>query len=156
MQNLTESLVRLGRFMITNAPKLADDVTCNNWARVGQQLTGLGMPFAPRLREFPELDQRVVREAAAVMTGKAAMPALLEVNEPTEPRRTRKARMTKVMTKPAKVVKPAKPAKAPKAAKPAKAPKQTKATPAGEPKRRGRPPGSKNKAKAVAAPAKSK
>lgn len=133
MQNTTEVLVRLGRFMIQNAPQLADDVTCNSWARVGQLLTGLGMPFAPKLREFDAQDQQVVREAASVMSGKQPMPQLMRFEAPTVPKRTRKARMTKTMTKPAKqkvVVR-----------------KMADGT---EPKRRGRPPGSKNKPKVVA------
>jgi hypothetical protein len=49
--------------------------------------------------------------------------------------------MTKVMTKPVK-----------KAAKPEKAKKTVKKAAAGEPKRRGRPPGSKNKSKTAAKP----
>ena len=133
MQNNMEVLVRLGRFMISNAPQLADDVTCNSWARVGQLLTGLGMPFAPKLREFDAEDQAVVREAAGVMSGKQPMPQLMSFDAPEEPKRTRKARMTKTMTKPEKkkvVIK-----------------KMADGT---EPKRRGRPPGSKNKPKVVA------
>lgn len=132
MQNNMEVLVRLGRFMIQNAPQLADDVTCNSWARVGQLLTGLGMPFAPKLREFDAEDQLVVREAAAVMGGKQPMPKLMRFEAPAELKRTRKARMTKTMTKPEKqkvVVR-----------------KMADGT---EPKRRGRPPGSKNKPKVV-------
>lgn len=133
MQNNMEVLVRLGRFMIQNAPQLADDVTCNSWARVGQLLTGLGMPFAPKLREFDAEDQLVVRDAAAVMGGKQPMPQLMRFEAPAELKRTRKARMTKIMTKPEKqkvVVR-----------------KMADGT---EPKRRGRPPGSKNKPKVVA------
>jgi hypothetical protein len=125
----TESFVRLGRFMIVNAPQFADDVTCNRWARVGQLLTGLGMPFAPRLRDFSDEDQSAVREAAAVMVGRAEMPPQLVFKTPDPERRTRKPRMTKVMTKPAK---------------PAKTAKKVKDD-GNPPKRRGRPPGSKNK-----------
>lgn len=139
MTNATEVLVRLGRFMITNAPQLADDTTCNNWARVGQLLTGLGMPFAPKLREFDAEDQRVLRSAAAVMSGRDQMPPKLVFHEPQADRRPRKARMTKVMTKPAR-----------KMTVVVKATKSTKVTQAGEPVRRGRPPGSKNKPKVVA------
>jgi hypothetical protein len=127
--NNTEAFVRLGRFMIVNAPQFADDVTCNRWARVGQLLTELGMPFAPRLREFSSEDQSVVREAAAVMVGRAEMPPRLVFKAPAPERRSRRPRMTKVMTKPAKTA---------KTAKTAKADGKT-------PKRRGRPPGSKNK-----------
>lgn len=136
MQNATEHLVKLGRYMITTAPRFADDAQFNRWARVGQLLTELGMPFAPRLREFGAEDQATVREAAAVMSGRVALPEMMTVAEAVEPRRTRKARMTKVMTKPAKAAAPVK-----RAAKAAKS---------GEPKRRGRPPGSKNKPKAAA------
>ena len=132
MQNNMEVLVRLGRFMISNAPQFADDATCNNWARVGQLLTGLGMPFAPKLREFDAADQTVVREAAAVLVGKAAMPPRMVFDAPEEPKRTRKARMTKTMTKPEKKV------------------VVRKMADGTEPKRRGRPPGSKNKPKVVA------
>ena len=132
MQNNMEVLVRLGRFMIQNAPQFADDVTCNNWARVGQLLTGLGMPFAPKLREFDAEDQQVVREAAAVMSGKQTMPKLMTFEAPVEAKRTRKARMTKVMTKPEKKV------------------VVRKLASGQAPKRRGRPPGSKNKIKTAA------
>jgi hypothetical protein len=137
MQNTTEVLVRLGRFMITHAPQFADDVTCNRWARVGQLLTGLGMPFAPKLREFGAEDQSVVREAAAVMSGRVEMPPRMVFDAPTEPRRSRKARMTKTMTKPEKRV------------------VVRKMVDGAAPKRRGRPPGSKNKPK-VATVAKTK
>lgn len=133
MQNNMDALVKLGRFMIQNAPQFADDATCNNWARVGQLLTGLGMPFAPRLREFDAADQTVVREAAAVMVGKADMPPRMVFEAPEAPKRTRKARMTKTMTKPEK--------------KKVVVRKMADGT---EPKRRGRPPGSKNKPKVVA------
>jgi len=136
MQNNMEQLVRLGRFMIQNAPQLADDVTCNSWARVGQLLTGLGMPFAPKLREFDAVDQQVVRDAAAVMVGKLPMPKLMSFEAPVEPKRTRKARMTKTMSKPVKKV------------------VVRKMADGTEPKRRGRPPGSKNKPKVVAAKSK--
>lgn len=133
MPNATQQFVLLGRFMIQHAPRFADDALCNDWARVGNLLTGLGMPFAPKLREFEAKDQQVVRDAAAVMVGKVAMPELMVVVPPAEPKRTRKARMTRVMTKPEKKV------TVPKLA-------------TGEaPKRRGRPPGSKNKPKAAAA-----
>jgi hypothetical protein len=139
MQNTMEVLVRLGRFMITNAPQFADDATCNRWARVGQLLTGLGMPFAPRLREFGAEDQAVVREAAAVMSGRVEMPPRMVMEAPAEPKRTRKARMTKVMTKPEKKV----------SLKSNRIQKHV--TDGAAPKRRGRPPGSKNKPKAAAA-----
>ena len=142
MQNATENLVKLGRYMITTAPRFADDVQFNRWARVGQLLTELGMPFAPRLREFGNEDQLTVREAAAVMTGRVPMPAMMAEAPAAEPRRTRKARMTKVMTKPAKATAAKSAARKSKPAKEAKA---------GEPKRRGRPPGSKNKPKTVTA-----
>jgi len=140
MSNNMEMLVRLGRFMITHAPQFADDATCNRWARAGQLLTGLGMPFAPKLREFEADDQSAVKEAAAVMVGRDPMPPKLAFHEPTEPKRTRKARMTRVMTKPViKSMKVARTAKV-KVAKVA----QTEA-----PKKRGRPPGSKNKPKVI-------
>lgn len=142
MQNTTEVLVRLGRFMIQNAPRIADDVTCNSWARVGQLLTGLGMPFAPKLREFGAEDQQVVRNAAAVMAGRTQMPTFMSVEAPVEPKRNRKARMTKVMTKPER--------KATVKVQGTRVIK--KVTAQGDaPKRRGRPPGSKNKPKVVAA-----
>lgn len=131
MQNTTEVLVRLGRFMIQNASQFADDSTCNRWARVGQLLTGLGMPFAPKLREFGAEDQAVVREAAAVMSGRADMPPRMVFEAPVEPKRTRKARMTKTMTKPEKK----------------KVVVKKLAVEVAAPKRRGRPPGSKNKPK---------
>jgi hypothetical protein len=136
MQNNMEVLVRLGRFMISNAPQFADDSTCNRWARVGQLLTGLGMPFAPRLREFDAADQTVVREAACVMAGRAEMPPRMVFDAPVEPKRTRRARMTKTMSKPER-----------KAT--VKATRISKGD-ALAPKRRGRPPGSKNKPKVVA------
>ena len=140
MQNGTQMLVSLGRFMIQHAPRFADDALCNDWARVGNLLTGLGMPFAPKLREFEAKDQAVVRDAAAVMVGKAEMPALMTFEAPVEPKRTRKARMTKVMTKPEKKVSVK--VKGTRVIK--------KVTAQGDaPKRRGRPPGSKNKPKVV-------
>ena len=97
-------MVKLGRFMITTAPKFADDAQFNNWARVGSQLTELGMPFAPALREFDPQDQQIVREAAAVMGGRAALPEqmIAASAEAAPARRTRRARMTKAMSKPAK------------------------------------------------------
>lgn len=137
MSNNMEQLVRLGRFMITHAPQFADDATCNRWARAGQLLTGLGMPFAPRLREFDTDDQSAVKEAAAVMVGKDQMPPKLAFHEHVEPKRTRKARMTRVMTKP--VIKSTRTVKV----------KVAKTVQADAPKRRGRPPGSKNKPKVV-------
>jgi hypothetical protein len=111
----TEALVKLGRFMITNAVRFVEDERCNRWARVGQLLTEMGMPFAPRLSELGSEQIATVREAAAIMTGKVAMPETIQVQALVEPRRTRKARMTKAMTrqvalKPVKVTKPAKPA----------------------------------------------
>jgi hypothetical protein len=117
----TEALVKLGRFMITNAVRFVEDERCNRWARVGQLLTEMGMPFAPRLSELGSEQIATVREAAAIMTGKVAMPETIQVQALVEPRRTRKARMTKAMTRqvalkpvkvtnPVKVTKPAKPA----------------------------------------------
>jgi hypothetical protein len=149
--NNMNALVKLGRFMITHAPKFVDDATCNRWARAGQLLTGLGMPFAPQLREFDAEDQQTVREAAAVMVGKSEMPALMDAVAPdAAPRRTRKARMTKAMSKaptPKVAMAKAKPVKAKTTkAKVSKA-KTVKEAPA---KKRGRPPGSKNKPKVVA------
>lgn len=120
----TDKLVALGRFMIKTAPCFADDVQFNTWARVGQMLTEVGTPFGKTLAEFVPDDLTVVKQAAAVVTGKASMPEQI-VPVVQEPRRTRKPRMTQVMAKPPK----------PKAA--AKS----------EGKRRGRPPGSKNKAR---------
>lgn len=131
-QNVIRKLVSLGRYMIQNAAKFADDVQSNDWARVGQLLTGLGTPFAPSLAEFSTQDRAVVSQAVAVVTGRIPMPAVLESRVAAEPRRTRKARMTRVMTKPVKQK---------VAAKVKKASAQT------ETKRRGRPPGSKNKVK---------
>lgn len=133
MQN-TEAFVRLGRFMIMNAPMFADDALFNRWARVGQMLTEVGNPFAPRLAEFAQEDQAVARDAALVVAGKLAMPDMLRASTVEEPRRTRRPRMTKVMSK---------------ADRPVKAHKAAKVK-AGEPKRRGRPPGSKNKLKTAA------
>ena len=134
-------MVKLGRFMITTAPKFADDALFNNWARVGSQLTELGMPFAPALREFDPQDQQIVRDAAAVMGGRADLPEQMMVpTEIEQPRRTRRARMTQAMSKPAR----------PKAATGLKAAKKAVKSAAGETKRRGRPPGSKNKPKVVA------
>ena len=130
----TEALVKLGRFMITNAVRFVEDERCNRWARTGQLLTEMGMPFAPRLSELGSEQIATVREAAAIMTGKVAMPETIQVQAPVEPRRTRKARMTKAMTK----------EKAPKIAQPKKA-KKTAAKAAT--KKVGRP------AKAVAAKA---
>ena len=106
----TEALVKLGRFMITNAVRFVEDERCNRWARVGQLLTEMGMPFAPRLSELGSEQIATVREAAAIMTGKVAMPETIQVQAPVESRRTRKARMTKAMTK----------EKAPKVAQPKK------------------------------------
>jgi hypothetical protein len=148
MSNMN-ALVKLGQFMIKHAPKFEDDATFNRWARAGQLLTGLGMPFAPKVREFDEVDQQTVLEAAAVIAGKSEMPKqrTLEPQQDEEedaPRRTRKARMTKAMTKERapRVVKPkAKTVKA-KVVK-AKTVKEASA------KKRGRPPGSKNKPKVV-------
>ena len=116
----TDKLVALGRFMIQTAPRFADDAKFNAWARVGQQLTEIGTPFGKVLAEFSAQDMAVVREGAAVLTGKAAMPEALVVKPVDDGKRTRKARMTNVMTKPRKHVKVAA-AKAPKTKQPAKA-----------------------------------
>lgn len=121
----TEKLVALGRFMIQAAPSFADDVQFNIWARVGQMLTEVGTPFGKMLAEFVPDDLAVVKQAAAVVTGKATMPEQMVQVASKEPRRTRKPRMTQVMAKPPKPKMPAK----------------------SEGKRRGRPPGSKNKAR---------
>ena len=135
-------LVKLGRFMITTAPKFADDAQFNNWARVGSQLTELGMPFAPALREFDPQDQQIVRDAAAVMSGRADLPEqMMAPTEIEQPRRTRRARMTQAMSRPAR----------PKAATALKSAKKAVKSVTGETKRRGRPPGSKNKPKAAVA-----
>lgn len=115
------ALVKLGQFMMQNASNFKCDVTFNKWARVGQALTELDSIFAPQLREFPEEDQLVVREAAAVMMGKSEMPEMLVARE-SIPRRKRRARMTRVMTK-----------KEPKAAKPATSDDSV------APRKRGRP-----------------
>lgn len=66
----TRALVKLGQYMMQHASNFKCDATFNNWARVGQALTELDSVFAPQLGEFPEADQLVVREAAAVMMGK--------------------------------------------------------------------------------------
>jgi hypothetical protein len=100
-----EAFVKLGRFMITHASQFVDDTRCNRWARVGQLLTEMGMPFAPKLSELGSEQIATVREAASVMAGKLEMPVKFSVRDTLEPRRTRKARMTKAMTKP-KAVKP--------------------------------------------------
>ena len=81
--------------MITSAPSFKDDATFNTWARTGQQLTELGVPFALQLTEFDAADLAAVRLAAMVMSGKASMPDVMAVNAAVEPRRTRKPRMTK-------------------------------------------------------------
>lgn len=137
--NNTQKLVALGRFMIQTAPRFSDDAQFNAWARVGQQLTEIGTPFGKALAEFSTEDMVVVREGAAVMTGKVAMPEVIQVKAVEEGKRTRKPRMTQVMRKPAK---PRAAAKTTKNAKPAK--KAAKATTG----KRGRPAGSKNKPKA--------
>ena len=100
-----DAFVKLGRFMITHASQFVDDTQCNRWARVGQLLTEMGMPFAPKLSELGSEQIDTVREAAGVMMGKIEMPAKLVMLDVPEPRRTRKARMTKAMTK-VKVVAP--------------------------------------------------
>ena len=153
-QNVIRKLVSLGRYMIQNAAKFADDVQSNDWARVGQLLTGLGTPFAPSLAEFSTQDRAVVSQAVAVVTGRIPMPAVLESRVAAEPRRTRKARMTRVMTKPVKQKVAAK-VKAKASAqtetkrrgRPAGSKKKV-VTPVPAVKRRGRPLGSKNKVKA--------
>lgn len=137
--NMTQ-LVRLGRYMITQAPTLADDAQCNRWARAGQLLTSLGMPFSPRLREFCDEDQAAVREAAAVAAGRVPEPPRLRFEPPTEERRTRRARMTQVMSKPQRVEQAKKMVKV----------SAKKASASDEPRRRGRPPGSKNNTAVVA------
>ena len=153
-QNMIRKLVSLGRYMIAYAPKFADDVQCNNWARVGQLLTGVGTPFAPSLAEFAPEDRVVIQEAAAVVMGKIPMPTLLEVRGAVdvEPRRTRKARMTRVMTKPVKAIVTRKVISSTKTetkrrGRPVGS-KMKVVTPVPSVKRRGRPPGSKNKVKA--------
>jgi hypothetical protein len=140
-QNNMTQLVRLGRYMITQAPTLADDAQCNRWARAGQLLTSLGMPFSPRLREFCDEDQAAVREAAAVATGRVPEPPRLRFEPPTEERRTRRARMTRVMSKPRRVEQAKKMVKA----------SASKGSTSDEPRRRGRPPGSKNKVTVITA-----
>jgi hypothetical protein len=150
-QNVIRKLVSLGRYMIQNAAKFADDVQSNDWARVGQLLTGLGTPFAPSLAEFSTQDRAVVSQAVAVVTGKIPMPAVMDMHAAAEPRRTRKARMTRVMTKPVKPVKASKTKASDqnvtkRRGRPAGS-KMKVVTPVISVKRRGRPPGSKNKVK---------
>lgn len=98
----TEKMVALGRFMIRTAPRFQDDAKFNAWARVGQQLTELGSPFALKLSEFSAEDVSTMREAIAVVTGKQDMPQILQPQAALEPKRARKPRMTQVMRKPAK------------------------------------------------------
>lgn len=137
--NNTQKLVALGRFMIQTAPRFSDDAQFNAWARVGQQLTEIGTPFGKALAEFSTEDMVVVREGAAVLTGKVAMPEVIQVKAMEEGKRTRKPRMTQVMRKPAK------PRAAAKTTKPAKTAKKAAKATTGK---RGRPAGSKNKPKA--------
>lgn len=98
----TEKMVALGRFMIRTAPRFQDDAKFNAWARVGQQLTELGSPFALKLSEFSAHDVTTMREAIAVVTGKQDMPQVMQPQEDQAPKRARKPRMTQVMRKPAK------------------------------------------------------
>jgi hypothetical protein len=138
----TEKMVALGRFMIRTAPRFQDDVKFNAWARVGQQLTELGSPFALKLSEFSADDVTTMREAIAVVTGKQDMPQVMQPQEDQAPKRARKPRMTQVMRKPAKAaskvvrtvksvkkatkaVKTTKTVKVAKATKTVKAPKKT-------------------------------
>jgi hypothetical protein len=127
----TRALVKLGQFMMNTAGNFKCDVTFNQWARVGQALTELDSLFAPRLREFPEEDQQLVRAAADVMLGKSEMPELLVPRE-TTPRRKRRARMTRAMGK-------REDGASPKAAKQPKAPKVVQPADATAPRKRGRP-----------------
>jgi hypothetical protein len=135
----TEKMVALGRFMIRTAPRFQDDVKFNAWARVGQQLTELGSPFALKLSEFSEADVATMREAIAVVTGKQDMPQVMQPQDDQAPKRARKPRMTQVMRKPAKtaskvaravksVKKATKAVKATKTVKVAKATKTAKAS----------------------------
>ena len=132
----TEKMVALGRFMIRTAPRFQDDAKFNAWARVGQQLTELGSPFALKLSEFSAHDVATMREAIAVVTGKQDMPQVMQPQEDQAPKRARKPRMTQVMRKPAKaaakvaraVKSVKKVVKATKTVKVAKAPKTVKAT----------------------------
>lgn len=100
MQN-TDKMITLGRFMMRNAQRFQDDAKCNSWARVGQMLTELGVPFGIKWSDFTPEDVLVVREAVAVVTGKQDMPQVLAQAQEVTPKRTRKPRMTQVMSKPA-------------------------------------------------------
>jgi len=124
-----EAFVKLGRFMISHASQFVDDTKCNRWARSGQLLTEIGMPFAPKLSEFGKEQIDTMREAASVMSGKTEMPAKLQPHAIEQPRRTRRARMTKAMAKD----------KAPKVAKPVKATKTSKTVAPVVKRARGRP-----------------
>jgi hypothetical protein len=98
MQN-THKLITLGRFMMRNAQRFQDDVKCNAWARVGQMLTELNVPFGIKWADLSAHDVMVVREAVAVVTGKQDMPTLM-VQPEVVAKRSRKPRMTQVMSKP--------------------------------------------------------
>lgn len=130
-----EAFVKLGRFMISHASQFVDDTQCNRWARSGQLLTEMGMPFAPKLSEFGKEQIDTVREAASVMSGKTEMPAKLQPHAIEQPRRTRRARITKAMTKD----QAPKVAKTAKVAKPVKATKTSKAVAPLVKRGRGRP-----------------
>jgi hypothetical protein len=97
MQN-THKLITLGRFMMRTAQRFQDDVKCNAWARVGQMLTELNVPFGIKWEDLTADDVMVVREAVDVVTGKQDMPTLM-VQPEVAVKRARKPRMTQVMSK---------------------------------------------------------
>lgn len=69
-----EKLISLGRFMLDNVAFFVDDITYNNWTRVGELLVHAGTPFALQLREFTPEDRDVVVEAAKIMAGILPLP----------------------------------------------------------------------------------
>jgi hypothetical protein len=54
----------LGRAMMEKAPTLKNDKKCNDWARVGELLTTLGSPFAPKSFGALPATERAIAKAA--------------------------------------------------------------------------------------------
>ena len=93
----TDAYVRLGRFMLTAAPRFCDHELFNNWVRVGEILVETGMPFVIDPTQYSEEDKKIVFDAAKIMAGKMPMPETMQIKQETKI--TRSPRMSKALHK---------------------------------------------------------
>lgn len=93
----TAAYVRLGRFMLSTAPRFHDHQLFNNWIRVGETLVETGVPFAIDPRDYTDEDKAIVLSAAMVMSGKSPMPETVQIKQETKITRT--PRMSKALQK---------------------------------------------------------